>query len=102
MAPGTYWQTPGASTEVKFNICAQPLGVKDVQFRWKLKRVGTYAVGFEHNYAYLAIFIRRQHQEHKKECRPSPLMVLMSIAPQPTRAKAGLEGPSPPTAVGTR
>ena len=26
----------------------------------------------------------------------------MGIVPQPTRAKAGLEGPSPSTAVGTR
>ena len=58
--------------------------------------------GLKHNHAKLAIFMGHKGQEHEGEYMKRHRMMLVSVAPQPTRAKAGLEGPSPSTAVGTR
>ena len=56
----------------------------------------------KHNHVELAIFMGHTGQEHEREYMKGHRMWLVSVAPQPTRAKAGLEGPSPSTAVGTR
>ena len=90
--------TRGESIEVSFSL---PLGVKGTQFRLELKRVAK-PWASSTTMQTLLFLVDDMNQEHKKECGPNHLMLPMGIAPQPTRAKAGLEGPSPSTAVGSK
>ena len=102
-APHKYQETVDARGRLTnpFRMCPTP-GRRANRIPMKAQASGYVHAGLKRNHVKPAIFMGSKNQEHQRECMNIRHMRLVSVAPQPTRAKAGLEGPSPSTAVGTR